>query len=55
MGIDMKDIKLTKEQEPKGLKRKEDMEQFAKYLGIDYDDFFDFTNEKDIDFDDYSS
>jgi hypothetical protein len=51
----MTDIKLTKEQEPKGLKRKEDMEQFAKYLGIDYDDFLDFTNEKDIDFDDCSS
>lgn len=51
----MADIKLTKEQEPQGVKRKEDMEQFAKYLGIDYDDFLTFTDEKDIDFDDYSS
>ena len=31
------------------------MEQFAKYLGIDYDDFLTSTDEKDIDFDDYSS
>jgi len=51
----MKDIKLAKEQKPQGSKRKEDMEQFAKYLGIDYDDFLDFANEKDIDFDDCSS
>jgi len=54
MGIDMSDIKIT-EQEPQRIKKKEDMEQFAKYLGIDYDDFSYFLDEKDIDFDDYSS
>ena len=49
----MKDIKTKKD--VKGVKRDEDVEQFAKYLGIDYDDFLTFTDEKDIDFDDYSS
>ena len=49
----MEDIKTKKD--VTGVKRKEDVEQFAKYLGVDYDDFLDFTNERDIDFDDYSS
>lgn len=49
----MTDIKITKGS--KGVERDEDVEQFAKYLGIDYDDFLTFTDEKDIDFDDYSS
>lgn len=53
MGIDMKDIN-TKQESKQFNKRKEDAEQFAKYLGLDYDDYIAFYEEKVIDFDDYS-
>ena len=53
MGIDMKNINTK--QESKEVKKKEDFEQFAKYLGLDYDDYIAFYEEKVIDFDDYSS
>lgn len=37
---------------------KENIEDFAKYLGVDYEDLYEFTYKKsyveDIDFDDYS-
>lgn len=52
MGIDMKDINTK--QESKEVKKKEDFEQFAKYLGLDYDDYIAFYEERVIDFDDYS-
>jgi hypothetical protein len=53
MGIDMKDINTK--QESKEVKKREDFEQFAKYLGLDYDDYIAFYEERVIDFDDYSS
>jgi len=53
MGIDMKNINTK--QESKEVKKREDFEQFAKYLGLDYDDYIAFYEERVIDFDDYSS
>ena len=41
-------------QESKEVKKREDFEQFAKYLGLDYDDYIAFYEERVIDFDDYS-
>ncbi len=39
-------------------KKKEDFEEFAKYLGVDYEDLYELNYKKtyfdDIDFDDYS-
>ena len=52
MGIDMKDTDTK--QESKQNRKKEDFEQFAKYLGLDYDDYIAFYEEKVIDFDDCS-
>jgi hypothetical protein len=52
MGIDMKNINTK--QESKEVKKREDFEQFAKYLGLDYDDYIAFYEERVIDFDDYS-
>jgi hypothetical protein len=52
MGIDMTDTNTN--QETKQVKKREDFEQFAKYLGLDYDDYIAFYEEKVIDFDDYS-
>jgi len=54
MGIDMKDTNITNQESKQFNKRKEDAEQFAKYLGLDYDDYIAFYEEKVIDFDDYS-
>lgn len=51
----MEDIKFTQDQESKRIKKREDMGQFARYLGIDYDDFLNLSDENSIDFDDYSS
>jgi hypothetical protein len=53
MGIDMSDTNITN-QESKQVEKREDFEQFAKYLGLDYDDYIAFYEEKVIDFDDYS-
>ena len=53
-GIDMTDINIADQKSKQFLKRKEDTEQFAKYLGLDYDDYIAFYEEKIIDFDDYS-
>ena len=52
MGTDMTDINTK--QESNQVKKREDFEQFAKYLGLDYDDYIAFYEEKVIDFDDYS-
>lgn len=54
MVIDMKNTNTTNQQLEQFIKRKEDTEQFAKYLGLDYDDYVAFCEEKVIDFDDYS-
>lgn len=50
----MTDINIADQESKQFLKRKEDTEQFAKYLGLDYDDYIAFYEEKIIDFDDYS-
>lgn len=42
------------EQELINLDENEDMEYFAKYLGIDYEDYKCFSQDRDIDFDDWS-
>ena len=52
MGTDMKNINTN--QETNQVKKREDFEQFAKYLGLDYDDYIAFYEDKVIDFDDYS-
>ena len=52
MGTDMKNINTN--QETNQVKKREDFEQFAKYLGLDYDDYIAFYEDKIIDFDDYS-
>jgi hypothetical protein len=36
------------------LDEQDDAEYFARYLGVDYQDFMSFTLDKDIDFDDCS-
>ena len=46
---------INTKQESKEVKKREDFEQFAKYLGLDYDDYIAFYEERVIDFDDYSS
>ena len=37
------------------LDEQEDLEYFARYLGVEYEDLKSFTEDKDIDFDDWSS
>jgi hypothetical protein len=37
------------------LDEQEDLEYFARYLGVEYEDLRSFTEDKDIDFDDWSS
>jgi hypothetical protein len=53
MGTDMKNINTN--QETNQVKKREDFEQFAKYLGLDYDDYIAFYEERVIDFDDHSN
>jgi hypothetical protein len=55
MGTDMTDTNIANQESRQSIKRREDFEQFAKYLGLDYDDYIAFYEEKVIDFDDYSS
>lgn len=37
------------------LDEQEDLEYFARYLGVEYEDLKSFTEDKEIDFDDWSS
>ena len=54
MGTDMTDTNIANQESRQSIKRREDFEQFAKYLGLDYDDYIAFYEERVIDFDDYS-
>ena len=54
MGTDMTDTN-TNQETKESIKKKEDFEQFAKYLGLDYDDYIAFYEERVIDFDDHSN
>ena len=54
MGTDMTDTNIANQETRQSIKKREDFEQFAKYLGLDYDDYIAFYEEKVIDFDDYS-
>lgn len=54
MGTDMTNTNIVNQETRQFINKKEDFEQFAKYLGLDYDDYIAFYEEKIIDFDDYS-
>ena len=54
MGTDMTNTNIANQKSRQSIERKEDFEQFAKYLCLDYDDYIAFYEETVIDFDDYS-
>jgi len=54
MGTDMTDTNIANQETRQFIIKREDFEQFAKYLGLDYDDYIAFYEERVIDFDDYS-
>ena len=51
---EVKKMTENQEQELINLDENEDMEYFAKYLGIDCEDYKCFSLDRDIDFDDWS-
>ncbi len=55
MGTDMTDTNIANQETIQSIQKREYSDEFAKYLGLDYDDYIAFCEEKDIDFDDYSS
>ena len=55
MGTDMTDTNITNHETRHPIKKTEDFAQFAKYLGLEYDDYIAFYEDKVIDFDDCSN
>ena len=54
MGTDMTNTNIVNQETRQSINKREDFEQFAKYLGLDYDDYIAFYEETVFDFDDYS-
>ena len=46
----MTNTNIANQKSRQSIERREDFEQFAKYLGLDYDDYVAFYEEQDIDF-----
>ena len=48
MGTDMTNTNIANQKSRQSIERKEDFEQFAKYLGLDYDDYIAFKGEDGV-------